>query len=77
MQFNLVVNTNTAGIGCWQRNGFQVVGTMSPDGAYLHIAGAHHRGAADQSSGLGLGGGKRRFTCSGTASPGAAQQLHD
>ena len=28
MQFNLVVSTNTAGIGCWQRNGFQVVGTL-------------------------------------------------
>jgi L-amino acid N-acyltransferase YncA len=28
MQFNLVVNTNTAGIRCWQRNGFQVVGTL-------------------------------------------------
>jgi hypothetical protein len=26
MQFNLVVSTNTAGIRCWQRNGFQVVG---------------------------------------------------
>ena len=28
MQFNLVVNTNTAGIPCWQRNGFQVIGTL-------------------------------------------------
>jgi L-amino acid N-acyltransferase YncA len=28
MQFNLVVSTNTAGIRCWQRNGFQVVGTL-------------------------------------------------
>jgi hypothetical protein len=28
MQFNLVVSTNTAGIRCWQRNGFHVVGTL-------------------------------------------------
>jgi L-amino acid N-acyltransferase YncA len=28
MQFNLVVSSNTAGIRCWQRNGFQVVGTL-------------------------------------------------
>ncbi len=28
MQFNLVVCTNTAGIRCWQRNGFQVMGTL-------------------------------------------------
>ena len=28
MQFNLVVSTNTAGIRCRQRNGFQVVGTL-------------------------------------------------
>ena len=28
MQFNLVVSTNTAGIRCWQRNGFAVVGTL-------------------------------------------------
>jgi ribosomal protein S18 acetylase RimI-like enzyme len=28
MQFNLVVSTNSAGIRCWQRNGFQVVGTL-------------------------------------------------
>ena len=28
MQFNLVVSTNTAGIRCWQRNGFRVVGTL-------------------------------------------------
>ena len=34
MQFNLVVGTNTAGIRCWQRNGFQVVGTLP--GAFLH-----------------------------------------
>jgi len=34
MQFNLVVSTNTAGIGCWQGNGFQVVGTLS--GAFRH-----------------------------------------
>jgi L-amino acid N-acyltransferase YncA len=34
MQFNLVVSTNTAGIRCWQRNGFQVVGTLP--GAFLH-----------------------------------------
>jgi L-amino acid N-acyltransferase YncA len=31
MQFNLVVSTNTAGIRCWRRNGFQVVGTL-PEG---------------------------------------------
>ena len=34
MQFNLVVSTNTAGICCWQRNGFQVVGTLP--GAFRH-----------------------------------------
>ncbi len=34
MQFNLVVSTNHAGIGCWQRNGFQVVGTLP--GAFRH-----------------------------------------
>jgi L-amino acid N-acyltransferase YncA len=34
MQFNLVVSTNTASIGCWQRNGFQVVGTLP--GAFRH-----------------------------------------
>ena len=34
MQFNLVVSTNTAGIRCWQRNGFQVVGTLP--GAFCH-----------------------------------------
>ena len=28
MQFNLVVSTNTAGIRCWQQNGFQIVGTL-------------------------------------------------
>ncbi|MFM7512870.1 MAG: hypothetical protein ACKOPS_18770 [Cyanobium sp.] len=28
MQFNLVVSFNTAGICCWQRNGFRVVGTL-------------------------------------------------
>jgi L-amino acid N-acyltransferase YncA len=28
MQFNLVVSTNTAGLRCWQRNGFQIVGTL-------------------------------------------------
>jgi len=27
MQFNLVVSTNAAGLRCWQRNGFLVVGT--------------------------------------------------
>jgi ribosomal protein S18 acetylase RimI-like enzyme len=31
MQFNLVVSTNSAGIRCWRRNGFQVVGTL-PEG---------------------------------------------
>ncbi len=34
MQFNLVVSTNTAGIRCWQRNGFEVVGTLP--GAFRH-----------------------------------------
>ena len=34
MQFNLVVSTNTAGIRCWQRNGFQKVGTLP--GAFRH-----------------------------------------
>jgi GNAT superfamily N-acetyltransferase len=34
MQFNLVVSTNTAGLRCWQRNGFQVVGTLT--GAFRH-----------------------------------------
>ncbi len=34
MQFNLVVSTNSAGIRCWQRNGFQVVGTLP--GAFHH-----------------------------------------
>ena len=34
MQFNLVVSTNTAGISCWQRNGFQTVGTLP--GAFRH-----------------------------------------
>jgi GNAT superfamily N-acetyltransferase len=34
MQFNLVVSTNTAGIRCWQRNGFQVVGRLP--GAFRH-----------------------------------------
>ena len=33
MQFNLVVSTNTAGIRCWQRNGFQLVGTLPGAGA--------------------------------------------
>ena len=28
MQFSLVVSTNTAGIRCWQRNGFELVGTL-------------------------------------------------
>ena len=34
MQFNLVVSTNTAGIHCWQRNGFEIVGTLP--GAFRH-----------------------------------------
>ena len=34
MQFNLVVSTNAAGIRCWQRNGFTVVGTLP--GAFRH-----------------------------------------
>ena len=33
-EFYLVVGTNTAGIRCWQRNGFQVVGTLK--GAFRH-----------------------------------------
>jgi L-amino acid N-acyltransferase YncA len=28
MQFNLVVSTNTASIRSWQRNGFQMTGTL-------------------------------------------------
>jgi ribosomal protein S18 acetylase RimI-like enzyme len=34
MQFNLVVSSNTAGIRCWKRNGFAVVGTLP--GAFRH-----------------------------------------
>ena len=34
MQFNLVVSTNTAGLRCWQRHGFQIVGTLP--GAFRH-----------------------------------------
>ena len=34
MQFNLVVSTNHAGLRCWQRNGFEVVGTLP--GAFRH-----------------------------------------
>ena len=34
MQFNLVESTITAGISCWHRNGFQVVGTLP--GAFRH-----------------------------------------
>jgi GNAT superfamily N-acetyltransferase len=34
MQFNLVVSANTAGIRCWQCNGFQVVGILP--GAFRH-----------------------------------------
>jgi L-amino acid N-acyltransferase YncA len=34
MQFNLVVSTNTAGIRCWQQNGFQIVDTLR--GAFRH-----------------------------------------
>ena len=34
MQFNLVVSTNSAGIRCWQRNGFELVGTLP--GAFRH-----------------------------------------
>jgi L-amino acid N-acyltransferase YncA len=34
MQFNLVVSTNNASIRCWQRNGFQVVGTLP--GVFRH-----------------------------------------
>ena len=34
MQFNLVVSANAAGIRCWQRNGFQLVGTLP--GAFRH-----------------------------------------
>ena len=28
MQFNLVVSTNTAGVRCWQQNGFAIAGTL-------------------------------------------------
>jgi len=34
MPFNLVVSTNTAGLRCWQRNGFEVVGSLP--GAFRH-----------------------------------------
>ena len=34
MQFNLVVSTNNAGIRCWQRNGFRVIGRLP--GAFRH-----------------------------------------
>jgi hypothetical protein len=34
MQFKLVVSTNTAGIRCWQRNGFAIAGTLP--GAFRH-----------------------------------------
>ncbi|MFN7899298.1 MAG: GNAT family N-acetyltransferase [Synechococcaceae cyanobacterium] len=34
MQFNLVVSTNTAGLRCWRRNGFQIVGSVP--GAFRH-----------------------------------------
>jgi ribosomal protein S18 acetylase RimI-like enzyme len=34
MQFNLVVSTNTAGIRCWRKNGFRIVGTLP--GAFRH-----------------------------------------
>ena len=34
MQFNLVVSTNTAGIHCWQSNGFEIVCTLP--GAFRH-----------------------------------------
>ncbi|WP_254969142.1 GNAT family N-acetyltransferase [Cyanobium sp. CH-040] len=34
MQFNLVVSTNTAGLRCWQQNGFRVVDTLP--GAFRH-----------------------------------------
>lgn len=35
MQFNLVVSTNSAGLRCWQRNGFRIVGTLQ--GAFHHL----------------------------------------
>lgn len=34
MQFNLVASTNAAGLRCWKRNGFQVVGILP--GAFHH-----------------------------------------
>jgi L-amino acid N-acyltransferase YncA len=34
MQFNLVVSSNTAGMRCWQANGFRIVGTLP--GAFHH-----------------------------------------
>lgn len=34
LQFNLVVSSNTAGLRCWQQNGFRIVGTLP--GAFHH-----------------------------------------
>jgi L-amino acid N-acyltransferase YncA len=34
LQFNLVVSSNTAGIRCWQKHGFQLIGTLP--GAFRH-----------------------------------------
>lgn len=34
MQFNLEVTTNSAGIRCWERNGFRIVGTLP--GSFRH-----------------------------------------
>jgi L-amino acid N-acyltransferase YncA len=34
MQFNLVVSTNVAGLNCWRRNGFHIVGRLP--GAFCH-----------------------------------------
>ena len=34
LQFNLVVSTNTAGIRCWQKNGFELIGSLP--GAFRH-----------------------------------------
>ncbi|MCS5700978.1 GNAT family N-acetyltransferase [Cyanobium sp. FGCU-52] len=34
LQFNLVVSSNTAGIRCWQKNGFALIGTLP--GAFRH-----------------------------------------
>lgn len=52
MQFNLVVSSNIDGIGCWQRNGIHVVGTL-PGGVPAQTVGLHQCLCDDQgTSGL-------------------------